>query len=187
MAETATRLLGAYEIQNYVKFLDVDTESGYFRFTEVNSFEVEAETEDYETEYIDKKNQTKYAMGKTVSVEFETDAMLPGQLQAQLLKREDKFNVPVEYVRTSTYDPKTDAFVENTALAAKHAKGALTVKPLTAESGSPAKISGTLSISDDFDYGTFNETTNTYTPESEVTVQAASNKANSSSSTSSKD
>lgn len=176
MADTPTRLLGVYELQNYLKFLDGETESPYFRFTEVNSFEAEREDEEYETEYIERKNQTKYVMGSKLTIEFEEDVMLPGQLQAELLKREDASNIPIEYVRTCTYDPKTDSFVDETKLSAKRAKGTLNIKPLTGEAGSPAKVSGTLSISDEYEYGTFDETTSTFKPETEAqpSTQAAS-------------
>lgn len=157
-------LLGVYELQHYLKFTDTDGDQKYIRVTETNSAEAERESEDYETEYIDRKEQSKYQLSSTESIEFELDAMLPGGIQRELLKREDDSDVPAEYVRTLTYNPETDQKVGEDELYAKHANCLVNVSPLTGEAGSPAKITCSVSISGSYDKGTFDAKTLTYTP-----------------------
>lgn len=162
MPGTDTRnIVASYDIQHWIKF---DGGDSYIQVTEINTFDVEREANSYEPEYIDKKTQPTYNLGRTDTISFEVDAFGPGGAQAEFAKHEDDQNVPVEYVRTCAYDFEKGAAATADALVAKHATAILNMNPLAQEAGSPVRMTGTIVIDSDYDKGTFAESTKTYTP-----------------------
>lgn len=162
MPGTDTRnIVASYDIQHWIKFADG---SSYIQVTEINTFDVEREANSYEPEYIDKKTQPTYNLGRTDTISFEVDAFGPGGAQQEFAKHEDDQNVPVEYVRTCAYDFEQGQPATSAALVAKHATAILNMDPLAQEAGSPVRMTGTIVIDSDYDKGTFAESTKTYTP-----------------------
>lgn len=160
--ETARSIVASYDIQHYVKFAD----GTYLQVTELNSLENEREANTYEPEYIDKKVQPTYNLGRTDTITFEVDAFGPGGAQQEFAKHEDDQDVPVEYVRTCAYDFAQGEPCAADALVAKHATGLLNMNPITQEAGSPARLTGTIVIDSEYDKGTFAPSTGTFTPDS---------------------
>lgn len=154
-------IVASYDIQHYLKF---SGGSSYIKVTEINSFDVEREANAYEPEYIDKKTQPTYNLGRTDTIDFEVDAFGPGGAQQEFAKHEDDQNVAVDYVRTCAYDFENGEPASPDALVAKHATAILNMNPLAQKAGSPARMTGTIVIDSDYDKGTFAESTGTYTP-----------------------
>ena len=67
-------------------------------------------------------------------------------------------------MRTLNYDLTTGARCAATALVAKRATATLTSDPITGDSGEPIKLSGTVTITGDWEYGTYDTTTKKFTP-----------------------
>ncbi|MBR3384332.1 MAG: hypothetical protein IKG69_03875 [Atopobiaceae bacterium] len=167
--ETARSIAGVYEIQHYLAFKDSATgEWGTnMRVTEDTAFDTSNDDNTYEPEYLDRKVQPKYTMGRKTSIEFEVDAVLPGEIQVKLYEVEDELNVPVLYTRTVGVDFSTGEALDATALAAKQAPGTLTMNPLSGEASGPVKLTGSVALTDEFTRGTFNASTATFTPDGE--------------------
>lgn len=161
---SARQIAGVWEIQHYLAF---QGEGGTFgtnvRVTEDTSFETSNDDNTYEPEYLDRKVQPSYVMSRKTSIEFEVDAVLPGDIQKELYEREDQLNVPVLYTRTVGVDFATGTALPATALKAKQAQGVLTMNPLSGEASGPAKLTGSLTLTTDWTYGTFNESTGIFT------------------------
>lgn len=161
MPETARSIVASYEIQHWVKF---EGGSSYVQVSEINTFDFEREANSYEPEYIDKKTQPTYNLGRTDTISFEVDAFGPGGAQQEFAKHEDDQNVAIEYVRTCAYDFENGEACAADALVAKHATAILNMDPLKQEAGSPVRMTGTIVIDSEYDKGTFAESTKTYTP-----------------------
>ena len=161
MPETARSIVASYEIQHWVKF---EGGSSYVQVSEINTFDFEREANSYEPEYIDKKTQPTYNLGRTDTISFEVDAFGPGGAQQEFAKHEDDQNVAIEYVRTCAYDFEQGEACAADALVAKHATALLNMDPLKQEAGSPIRMTGTIVIDSEYDKGTFAESTKTYTP-----------------------
>ena len=160
--ETTRSIVASYDIQHYLKFAN----GSYIQITELNSLDNEREANAYEPEYIDKKVQPKYNLGRTDTISFEVDAFGPGGAQQEFAAHEDDQDVPVEYVRTCAYDFAQGEVCAADALVAKHATGLLNMNPIGQEASNPARLSGTIVIDSEYDYGTFAPSTGTYTPNS---------------------
>lgn len=158
---TARSIVASYDIQHWIKFADG---SSYIQVTEINTFDFEREAKAYEPEYLDKKTQPTFNLGRTDTINFEVDAFGPGGAQQEFAKHEDDQNVAVDYVRTCAYDFENGAAAPASALVAKHATAILNMNPLAQKSGSPVSMTGTIVIDSEYDYGTFVESTKTYTP-----------------------
>lgn len=158
---TARTIIASYDFQHYIKFPGGDS---YIQVTEINTFDPEREAKSYEPEYIDKKTQPVYNLGRTDTISFEVDAFGPGGAQKEFAAHEDDENVSVEYVRTCAYDFEQGEACAADALVAKHATAILNMNPITQEASSPARLTGTIVINSDYDKGTFAPSTGTYTP-----------------------
>lgn len=163
-ATGARSIAGIWEVQHYLAF---QGEGGAFgdnvRVTEDTTFEASNDDNAYEPEYLDRKVQPSYVMGRKTTIEFEIDAVLPGDIQAKLYEVEDDLNVPVLYTRTVGVDFATGEALAETALAAKQAHGTLTMNPISGEASGPAKLTGTLTLTEEYTKGTFNATTKAFT------------------------
>lgn len=163
-SETGSRtLVDSYKIQHWIKFPE---QSNYIRVTEMNSAEVERSDNTYEPEWIDYSVQPKFQLQGSEDLSVEVDAMAPGGAQKFFAKYEDQKNVAVEYVRTLGYDFENEKACPDTALVAKHAAAKLNVSAMTQEANSPIKMPATITIDEQYDYGTFDSETGTYTPAS---------------------
>ena len=170
--DTSRAIAGIYEIQHYLAFPDIEGGFGdNLRVTEDTSFDTSNDDSTYEPEYLDRKVQPKYTMGRKTNIEFELDAVLPGPIQAKLYEVEDELNVPVVYTRTVGVDFETGQALDPTALAAKQAGGTLTMSPLSGEPGNPIKLKGSLTLTEEYTKGTFDSTTATFTPDGEGTAE----------------
>lgn len=158
--DTARSIVASYDIQHYLKFPGGES---YIQVTEINSLDPEREAQTYEPEYIDKKTQPVYNLGRTDTISFEVDAFGPGGAQQEFAKYEDEQNVAVEYVRTCAYDFENGEACAADALVAKHASAVLNMNPIGQESGSPARFTGTFVIDSEYDKGTFAPSTKTFT------------------------
>lgn len=158
---TARTIIASYDFQHYIKFPGGDS---YIQVTEINTFDPEREAKSYEPEYIDKKTQPVYNLGRTDTISFEVDAFGPGGAQKEFAAHEDDENVSVEYLRTCAYDFEQGEACAADALVAKHATAILNMNPITQEASSPARLTGTIVINSDYDKGTFAPSTGTYTP-----------------------
>lgn len=164
-ASTARQIAGVWEIQHYLAFQGTNGEFGdNLRVTEDTTFDTSNDDNTYEPEYLDRKVQPTYTMGRKTTMEFEVDAVLPGEIQQALYEAEDELNVPVLYTRTVGVDFETGEALAATALDAKQAQGTLTMNPLSGEASGPAKLTGTVTLTEEYTKGTFNSTTATFTP-----------------------
>ena len=75
-------------------------------------------------------------------------------------------DVAVEYVRTIGYDFEKGTAVAQTALVAKHAKATLNMSPFSGDDIAPIVMNPTLTITTEYDTGTFDATKATFTPAS---------------------
>lgn len=157
---TQKSLVAYYDIQHYLSF---DAETTWVRITEDRSLEPNRETSDYATRYLDRKHQATYALGMKDEISFEVDAVGPDGIQKYLAKYEDEQNVPVVYMRTIGYDFEAGAVAPATARVAKKAAGLLNQSPITEEVDNPGVFHGTVSITEEYVKGTFNETTSKFT------------------------
>lgn len=163
-ASSPRKIAGVWEIQHYLAFQgDGGTFDTNLRVTEDTSFDTSNDDNTYEPEYLDRKVQPSYTMSRKTTMEFEVDAVLPGDIQAALYAREDELNVPVLYTRTVGVDFTTGEALASTALQAKQAQGTLTMKPLSGDASAPAKLTGTVTLTEEFTYGTFDSSTGTFT------------------------
>lgn len=161
-AASSTRSpVSIYSVQHWIKF---PGETTYIQVTEDTKADTSRDTNTYEPTYLDRKVQPKYVLGRTDTVEFEIDAMAPGGIQQKLAKYEDETDVAVEYVRTIAYDFEKGAAVAETALVAKHAQATLNMNPFSGDDIAPITMNPTLTITTDYDRGTFDSTTGTYAP-----------------------
>lgn len=167
MAASARKIAGVWEVQHYLAFEDSTTGSfgSNLRVTEDTSFELENDDNTYEPEYLDRKVQPTYTMGRKTSMSFEVDAVLPGDIQHELYQREDELNVPVLYTKTVAVDFATGEALPTTALEAKQAEGTLTMNPISGEASGPIKLTGTVNLTTEWTYGTFDAGTGTFTPD----------------------
>lgn len=162
-------------LQHWIKFLDQTSGTArYYQVTEDTSASTEREAKTYEPTYIDRKNQPKYNIGRTDTLTIEIDAHENAELHAELVKREDILEVPIEYVRTLDYDFTTQKRVSSDKLIAKHAAAKLSISPLSVDDVKPLKIAATITISDDYDLGTFDATSGTYTATTTTTSGSSS-------------
>lgn len=161
MAETNRIPVTNESMQHWIKLSE---EGQYLRVTEDTSAETERESNTYEPTYLDRKVQPKYNVSRSDTVTFEIDAFTGGGLHSELVKLEDAQDVPIDYVRTLDYDFKANKKVAQTELVAKHAKATLNVSPLKTDDVAPIKLTVTIVIASEYDYGAFNATTGTYTP-----------------------
>lgn len=159
-------LVGTWEVQHYLAFYDADgtTLGDPLRATETTKADFKRDDDEYKPKYLDRKTMPKYVMGSTTTIEFELDALLPGDVQAKLAEHEDDVNVPCSYMRTLNYDPVTGTKCAATALVAKRADATVTPDPITGDSGEPLKLSGTVTITGDWEYGTYDPATKKFTP-----------------------
>lgn len=167
MAEAQTsatrKPVSIYEVQHWIKF---PGETTYTQVTEDTKADSSRDTNTYEPTYLDRKVQPKFVLGRTDTVEFEIDAMGPGGIQQKLAKYEDETDVSVEYVRTIGYDFEKGEAVAQTALVAKHAQATLNMNPFSGDDIAPITMNPTLTITTDYDAGTFNATTGAFTAKS---------------------
>lgn len=158
---TVTRTpVASYQIQHWLKFED----DSYLQVTELKTADAERSANTYEPEYIDKQVQPKYNLGRTDEISFEVDAFGPDGAQKKFAAHEDDQDVAVEYVRTCAYDFSKGAAAPANALVAKHAAALLNMNVMSQSASSPATMSGTITISSEYDYGTFDPETATFTP-----------------------
>lgn len=158
---TVTRTpVASYQIQHWVKFED----GTYLQVTELKTADAERSANTYEPEYIDKQVQPKYNLGRTDEISFEVDAFGPDGAQKEFAAHEDDQDVAVEYVRTCAYDFSKGSAAPANALVAKHAAALLNMNVMSQSASSPATMSGTITISSEYDYGTFDPETATFTP-----------------------
>lgn len=150
-----------YEIQHWVKFPGEET---YVRVTETTKADASRDMNTYEPTYLDRKVQPKYNLGRTDTIDFELDAMGPGGIQQKLAKYEDATDVAIDYVRTVGYDFEKGATAPETALVAKHASATLNMDPLSGDDIAPIKMTCSVTITTDYDYGTFDATKATFAP-----------------------
>lgn len=154
-------------MQHWIKLPGAST---YLRVTEDTSASTEREANTYEPTYLDRKVQPKYNIGRTDTFSFEIDAHTGGGIHSELVKIEDEQDVAIEYVRTLDFDFETGKSVAQTALVAKHATAKLNVNPLSTDDIAPLKISGTIVIESEYDYGTFNATTGTFSAKTDTSA-----------------
>jgi hypothetical protein len=150
-----------YSVQHWIKF---PGETVYTQVTEDTKADASRDTNTYEPTYLDRKVQPKYVLGRTDTLEFEIDAMAPGGIQQKLAKYEDETDVAVDYARTIAYDFEAGKEVAGNALVAKHASATLNMNPFSGDDIAPITMSATLTITTDYDKGTFDSSTGTYTP-----------------------
>lgn len=160
---TPRSVAGIWEIQHYFQFQEGSGWGTPIRVTEDPKFDTSNDDQTYEASYLDRKVQPTYTMSRKTSLEFEIDAILPGDIQARLAAHEDDLNVPVLYIRTLAVDMATGAALPETALAAKRAEGNLTMQPISGEASGVAKLKGTVNLTSGYTYGTFNTTTGEFT------------------------
>ena len=158
---TTSKIVPVYEMQHYITFPG-ENESP-IRVTEDLTFDADRDSHEYNTQYLDRKKQTTYAMSSTDKIDFEVDLLTPSDFQAKLLEYEDVENVDVVYTRTLAYDGSSGTEAPATARIAKQAPAVLNMKPLKGAANEPIRISGSIVIADDYTKGTFNESTNTFT------------------------
>ena len=162
-ASTPRSIAGIWEVQHYLEFQGTNGWDTPVRVTEDSTFSTTNDDQTYEPSYLDRKIQPTFIMGRKVSIEFEVDAVLPGDIQAKLAACEDELNVPVRYTRTLAVDMETGEALASTARAAKRAEGVLTMKPFSGDAGSPVKLGGTVKLMSEYEYGTFNSSTSAFT------------------------
>lgn len=161
-AEAPRSIAGIWEMQHWLEFKEGGAWGDPVRVTEDPTFDTENDDKSYEPEYLDRKVQPTWTMSRKTSLKFEVDAVLPGDIQARLASCEDEINVPVRYTRTLAVDLQTGNALPSTALAAKRAEGTLTMDPIKGGAGDPMKLSGTINLTTDYEYGTFNGTTKAF-------------------------
>lgn len=149
-------------LQHWIKLTGASG-STYMQVTEDTSAGTEREASTYEPTYIDRKNQPKYNIGRTDTVTIEIDAHANAELHAELVKLEDVLETPIDYVRTLAYDFEKQAPAPSNALIAKHAIAKMSVNPLSVDDVAPLKITATITISEDYEYGTFDSQTKSFT------------------------
>jgi len=66
-------------------------------------------------------------------------------------------------MRTINYDPATGTACPAAALIAKRAEATLTPDPISGDSGDPAKVTYTVNKSGEWEYGTYDPATKTFT------------------------
>lgn len=167
MPDTTRNLIGTWEMQHYLSFADLKTGTfgDYIRVTEDTKFDTSSDSTTYDAEYLCARGKTTYTTGLSINLEFEIDAILPGDIQAELGSREDVLNTPVQYMRTVNVDLKTGQKAEDTALPAKMRPGTLTMNPISGDANKPLVLSGSVALTGDtWTYGTFDATTGTFTP-----------------------
>ena len=156
-------LMGIYELQHYLGFYTADTLGDMLRVTETTKAEMKTDNNEYSPKYLDRKNQPKYITGRTTTIEFELGAVLPGDVQAAIAKHEDDINVPCMYMRTLDRDIATGVKCAADKLIAKRATATMTPSPISGEAGDPAKLSCTVSLNGDWEYGTYDPKTKKFT------------------------
>lgn len=163
-APTIKTILNPYKMQWYVELYVNGQWTSMQHMTELNSADHTAEPDEYETAYIDYKNQTKYVMSEKAQVEFELDMVGPDGVQKQLYGIEDVYNVPGRITRTLAYDFSKGAACPETALVAKQAPCVVNTSPIQQGSTTdPLRMTVTVSMNGDWEFGTFNATTSTFT------------------------
>lgn len=160
MADTEKTLVANYDIQHWLSF---DGETTWVRVTEDKTFTPSRDASTYSTSYLDRKNQTDYALGIKDSIEFEVDALGGGEIQKLLAAHEDDQNVPAVYCRTVGYDFAKGAPAPATARVAKKAECVINESPMTEAVNEPGVFNGTISITGEYVAGTFDETTKKFT------------------------
>lgn len=158
-------ILNPYEMQWYIEMYVGGQWTAVYRMTELNSADHTAEPNEYETAYIDRKNQTKYVMSEKSQVEFELDMVGPDGVQKELYAVEDAYNVPGRITRTLAYDFSKGAACQDTALVAKRAECIVNTSPITQGSTTdPLRMTVTVALTGDWQFGTFDATSDTFTP-----------------------
>lgn len=142
MADTEYPIFGD-EIQ-YMINIGTTGEASWKNITNLISFENSSDETAYEPEYIDTAKRPKYVRSRKESFEYEKDYYKGNELDEWLFTNRNKMDVPVEVVMVYPIDAKTGS--------AKVAdKAAFTLnpnKPDNNTAGEPAKLKGTLNMSD---------------------------------------
>ena len=163
-APNVKTILNPYKMQWYIELYVDEQWTGVLHKTELNSADHTAEPDEYETAYIDYKNQTKYVMSEKASVEFELDMVGPDGVQKELYGIEDAYNVPGRITRTLAYDFSKGAACPETALVAKQATCVVNTTPIQQGSTTdPLRMTVTVSMNGDWEFGTFNASSMTFT------------------------
>lgn len=163
-APAVKTILNPYQMQWYIQLYVNGSWTTVQRMTELNSADHTAEPDEYETAYIERKNQTKYVMSEKSGVEFEIDMVGPDGVQKDLAAIEDLYNVPGRITRTLAYDFATGTACEASALVAKQADCIVNASPIKqGATTDPLRMTVTVSMTDDWVKGTFNESTKAFT------------------------
>lgn len=160
MSETIS-LVGRWDIQWWLSF---DNGTTFLPITEDTAFDSEVDTKSYEPAYKSRKVQPKYVMGRTTTINWDIDIVLPQELQSKLIEHEDSINVPVVVVRTLNVVTTTGEQAQSSALPAKKAAGILNSNPLDGDASNPLKSTGSIVMSEEWIEGTFDSTQKKFTP-----------------------
>lgn len=154
-----------YDIQYYMSFEIDGEETDIYQVTEDKEMTPTRNKTEYETSYLCRKTQTKRVTGTSDEYAFTIDAVGPQDFQKVLYKLEDKRNVPGTFIRTCAFDFENGKAAEQTALPAKRSAVIVNMNPMDGAVGELATLSGTaVQDADEWEYGTFNATTKTFTP-----------------------
>lgn len=155
-----------YDMQYWVEF---ESATGVYdepiQVTEDKEFTPEREKTEYETSYLCLKVQKKKVVSTKDTFSFSIDAVGPGGIQQRLAAIEDTPNVPARLIRTCAYDFAEGKRADATSLPAKRCPVLVQMNPMDGAVGELCTFSGEMTTQDDWEYGTFNPNTGTFTPD----------------------
>lgn len=156
--DTAEIPIWGYELKDYINIGSAETPS-WQEITHLLTWEYSNDTNTYEPEYIDPKNNPTYVRSKSAAVEYEKDLYKNNALDAFLVKNRNSMNIAVELVRV--YPWELDAEKPT----AEKAAFSLTPNALSkSTAGEPVKLTGTITMLDaDWTEGTWDASTKAFT------------------------
>lgn len=132
-----------YEVKNYID-IGISDSPKFVEFDNLLSWDQSTDANNYEPNYINKKNSPKFTLSKDFNVDYELDLYKNNSLSSYLVEHEDEEDIPVDIVRVYTW------LGEDGNQTAKKAKFLLTPTPVSnGTAGEPGKLSGTLNMKDE--------------------------------------
>lgn len=143
MAETPLEEpIYSYSLEDYIDIGD-GSSSKYVKATNMLTWDVTSDVNEYEAECIDYKTAKKFVQSRTCSIEVEQIAMRNNEVASWFFDHENDFDVPTKIVRVKRWT-ESEGKCE-----AKMAAFKFNASEPVKEFNSPLKLGGTFERSDD--------------------------------------
>lgn len=158
MADENLDLAWGYKLEDYIN-IGTSASPNWVLASELLTWNINSENTEYSPSWLDRKNQPKFIMGSSCTVDFEKDTVVGGELEAWVIEHRNDTDVPCEICRVYTW--------MGTATAKTADKAGFLFTPNAfskSNAGQPVVSGGVFNRSSDgWEAGNWNPTTKAFT------------------------